>query len=172
MENKNSKSVEVPNISTTAEEVTQGIAVLLLVIGLIGAVVIFSTMGADSSGLNPYGCTLAIGVGISSILWWGLLRVICNISLRLEQLNEVMANQPKAVAEDNTVCPSSDSTDTAAPTKEEKRVKVNVGDVVVRLRDGKKYKVQEVSGDSILIDGGFFAGYIWLSPDQYKTIEE
>ena len=172
MENKKSKNVEVPYISTTAEEVTKGIANLLLVVGVIAAFVLFVTMGTDRGDFNPYGFSLAIGVGIISVLWWGLLRVICNISLRLKQLNDVVAVQPKAVEEDNSVNQSSVSTDATAPAKEEKRFKINVGDFVVRLKDGKKYEVKEVNGDRVFIFAGFFTGYIWLSPDQYKTLEE
>lgn len=172
MENKNSKNVEVPYISTTAEDVTKGIANLLLVVGVIGAFVLFVTMGMESGDFNPYGFALAIGVAISSLLWWGLLRVICNISLRLKIMNDIMAIQLNAVTEGNDVSQNPDSIDATAPVKEGKRVNVNEGDFVVRLKDGKKYEVKEVNDDSVLIFVGVLSGYIWLKPDQYKTLEE
>ena len=172
MENKNSKNVEVPYISTTAEDVTKGIADLLLVVGVIAAFVLFVTMGMERGEFNPYGFALAIGVAISSLLWWGLLRVICNISLRLKIMNDIMAIQLNAVAEGNEVALKNDSIDTTAAVKEKKRVIVNAGDFVVRLKDGKKYEVKEVDGDRVFIFAGFLSGHIWLSPDQYKTLEE
>lgn len=172
MENKNSKNVEVPYISTTAEDVTKGIADLLLVVGVIAAFVLFVTMGTERGEFNPYGFALAIGVAISSLLWWGLLRVICNISLRLKIMNDIMAIQLNAVAEGNEVALKNDSIDTTATVKEKKRVIVNAGDFVVRLKDGKKYEVKEVDGDRVFIFAGFLSGHIWLSPDQYKTLEE
>lgn len=172
MENKNSKNVEVPYISTTAEDVTKGIADLLLVVGVIAAFVLFVTMGTERGDFNPYGFALAIGVAISSLLWWGLLRVICNISLRLKIMNDIMSVQLNAVAEGNEVALKNDSIDTTATVKEKKRVIVNAGDFVVRLKDGKKYEVKEVDGDRVFIFAGFLSGHIWLSPDQYKTLEE
>lgn len=166
MENKNSKNVEVPYISTTAEDVTKGIANLLLVVGVIAAFVLLVTMGTERGDFNPYGFALAIGVGITSLLWWGLLRVICNISLRLKIMNDIMSVQLKAVTEGNDVSQNPDSIDATAPVKEKKRVIVNAGDFVVRLKDGKKYEVKEVDGDRVFIFAGVLSGYTWLTPDQ------
>lgn len=87
-------------------------------------------------------------------------------------MNDIMAIQLNAVTEGNEVSPKNDSIDTTATVKEKKRVKVNAGDYVVRLKDGKKYKVEEVNDDRVFIFTGNFSGYIWLSPDQYKTLEE
>lgn len=87
-------------------------------------------------------------------------------------MNDIMSVQLNAVTEGNEVSPKNDSIDATATVKEKKRVKVNAGDFVVRLKDGKKYEVKEVDDDSVLIFAGVLSGYIWLSPDQYKTLEE
>lgn len=67
--------------SSYAENILGCIAILTLVLGIIGSIVILTIMEEKLSALFCF---------ISSIITWAVLKVLCNISNNLHEINKKM----------------------------------------------------------------------------------
>lgn len=99
--NNSTKNVEEANKqpSYTAETTLTVIANIVLVVGIIvGLICLFTICWVDSGKysysrdtvFNPSGFMGTIGVFVSSIVTWAVLKVFANISTNLKQINAKM----------------------------------------------------------------------------------
>ncbi|MBR4297421.1 MAG: hypothetical protein IKT82_04430, partial [Bacteroidaceae bacterium] len=90
MEEKNLNEVEIPEISTSAENTLLVIGNIILVLGIISTLILACTTLQTEvyngyyheEQFNPIGLALTLGTLLSSLATWAVLRVIVNISLR------------------------------------------------------------------------------------------
>lgn len=83
--------------NTSAEKALTIIANIVLIVGVIGTLIMAFTITyttiegkynwQDETMVNPMGIVLTIATLMSSVTVWGLLKVICNISTSLKEIN-------------------------------------------------------------------------------------
>jgi len=157
MEEKKLKEVEIPEISTSAENTLTTVGGIILFVGII-ATLIWAFLSIRFSSFAYFAvalCTL-----LSSLATWAVLRVIANISLRLKAIQETM---PRRLMTEKEV-----------QQTEKKKVHSDftVGETI--LYKGSKYQIENISGSTgrICIYRGAFAGYAWLYPEDVSKVEE
>lgn len=168
MEEKKLKEVEIPEISTSAENTLTTVGGIILALGIIATVILAcTTLQIEvyndyhcEEKFNPMGFAITLGTLLSSLATWAVLRVIANISLRLKAIQETM---PRRLMTEKEV-----------QQTEKKKVHSDftVGETI--LYKGSKYQIENISGSTgrICIYRGAFAGYAWLYPEEVSKVEE
>lgn len=106
METNINESLGIDGTTTSSEEIKDNssaekqliiIANIVLIIGIIGALIMAFTITyttiegeyswRDKTVVNSMGIIITIVTLISSVTIWGLLKVICNISTSLKEIN-------------------------------------------------------------------------------------
>jgi len=77
---------EIFKTATTAENILNIIAVIVLVCGIIGALVCLFTI-TDYGDITLIGILTSIGVLLTSLTTWSVLRVFCEIAINVRQIN-------------------------------------------------------------------------------------
>lgn len=75
-----------------AEKVLSGIATAILILGTLSAIILFF-IGVDKYSDYGIGITLmiwSVALLISSVVMWAVLKVLCNISNNLHEINKKM----------------------------------------------------------------------------------
>ena len=87
------------NIKTdlSAERTLKIIASIVLVVGIIATIILLTTtvwvdigVGIKHVVFNPSALVITIGVLLSTLISWALLRVLANISINLKNINSKM----------------------------------------------------------------------------------
>ena len=175
MENTKLKEVEIPQISTSAEETLTTVGGIILAIGSAATVILaFTTLKTETYNgyyheeqFNPMGLALTLGTLLSSLATWAVLRVIANISLRLKAIQETMPRRLMTEAEVNVF-------EVGEQEAAENKIQSNfsVGEIVIYK--GNKYPIENISPSTgkLCIYRGTFAGYAWVFPDEVMKVEE
>ena len=72
---------------TIAENTVNILAYIMLVIGIIGSIILASTIVVDwKYGFNPTGFAITIGTLFFSILIWALLRLAIEVSINIRHI--------------------------------------------------------------------------------------
>ena len=78
----------------SAENTLKTIAVVVLVVGIIGTIVLLVTVWNDNSiydkDFNSSALVGAIGVLLGTLITWALLKVLADISINLKEINSKM----------------------------------------------------------------------------------
>lgn len=175
MENTKLKEVEIPQISTSAEDTLTTVGNVILVLGILATIILaFTTVFVEvevgwhkESRFNPIGLALTLGTLLSSLATWAVLRVIANISLRLKAIQETMPRRLMTEAEVNVF-------EVGEQEAAENKIQSNfsVGEIVIYK--GNKYPIENISPSTgkLCIYRGTFAGYAWVFPDEVTKVEE
>ncbi len=175
MENKKLKEVEIPQISTSAEETLTIVGGIILAIGIAATVILaFTTLKTETYNgyyheeqFNPMGLALTLGTLLSSLATWAVLRVIANISLRLQAIQETMPRRMMTEVEVKEI-------EVVEQKTAENKVQsdFSVGETV--LYKGNKYPIENISPSTgkLCIYKGIFAGYAWVFPEEVTKVEE
>lgn len=175
MENTKLKEVEIPQISTSAEDTLTTVGNVILVLGILATIILaFTTVFVEvkvdwhmESRFNPMGLALTVGTLLSTLATWAVLRVIANISLRLKAIQETMPRRMMTELEVK-------QTEAREAKAKETIVKSDftVGETI--LYKGNKYQIEQISTSTgkICIDRGFIAGYVWVFPEEVSKVEE
>lgn len=175
MEEKKLKEVEIPEISTSAENLLTIVAGFILALGIIATVILACTTLQtevyngyyNEDVFNPMGFAITLGTLLSTLATWAVLRVIANISLRLKAIQETMPRR---------LMTEKEFQQTVIEEKQTEKKKVHsdftVGETI--LYKGSKYQIENISGSTgrICIYRGAFAGYAWLYPEEVSKVEE
>ena len=80
---------EILKTATAAENTLNVIAIIVLVCGIIGALICLSTIAfvGRYNDFEPIGFVVSIGVLLTSLITWAILRIICEIAINLRQIN-------------------------------------------------------------------------------------
>jgi hypothetical protein len=175
MENTKLKEVEIPQISTSAEDTLTTVGNVILVLGILATIILaFTTVFVEvevgwhkENHFDPMGLALTVGTLLSTLATWAVLRVIANISLRLQVIQETM---PRRMMTDAEVKVVEDVEQKLAENKVQSDF--SVGEIV--LYKGNKYPIENISDSTgkICIDRGFIAGYAWVFPEEVTKVEE
>jgi hypothetical protein len=175
MENTKLKEVEIPQISTSAEDTLTTVGNVILVLGILATIILaFTTVFVEvevgwhkESRFNPMGLALTVGTLLSTLATWAVLRVIANISLRLKAIQETM---PRRMMTDAEVKVVEEVEQKLAENKVQSDF--SVGEIV--LYKGNKYPIENISPSTgkICINRGFIAGYAWVFPEEVTKVEE
>ena len=175
MDNTKLKEVEIPQISTSAEDTLTTVGNVILVLGILATIILaFTTVFVEvevgwhkESRFNPMGLALTVGTLLSTLATWAVLRVIANISLRLQAIQETMPRRMMTDAEVKVV-------EEVEQKLAEKLEKCNftIGETIIYK--GKKYEVMNIdtSEGRLCINLGVLAGYVWLDPEEVTKVEE
>ena len=175
MKNTKLKEVEIPQISTSAEETLTTVGGIILAIGIAATVILaFTTLKTETYNgyyheeqFNPMGLALTLGTLLSTLATWAVLRVIANISLRLKAIQETMPRRMLTEAEVKEIEVVEQKT-----AKNKIQSDFSVGEIV--LYKGNKYPIENISDSTgkICINRGFIAGYAWVFPEEVTKVEE
>ena len=162
MENTKLKEVEIPQISTSAEETLSTVGNVVLVIGILAPIVF-----VFASDFEFMAFVLALGIFLSSLTAWAVLRVIANISLRLKAIQETIPRRMMTEKEFKVIQVNEQKV-------AERLAKCNVAIGETIIYKGKKYEVMNVdtSEGKLCINLGVLAGYVWVFPDEVTKVEE
>lgn len=184
MENKN---VNIPKISSSAEETLRVIANITLVLGFIATIVILFSISDYPVELGPVIFGIACAVQVSSILSWAVLRVIANISLRLKGIQETMLRRSMTDSEYSAESAKERKQKQSALEREEYEKYMNkqslyiqeefveespvlnsnfnVGDVIVYK--GKQYDIKNINQETgeLCIKKGI-SSFVWIKPEE------
>ena len=175
MEENKFKEVEIPEISTSAENTLTTVGGIILTLGIIATVILACTTLKTEvyngyyheDQFNPMGLVITLGTLLSTLATWAVLRVIANISLRLKAIQETMPRRLMTEKEVQQAVIEEKQT-------EEKKVPSDftVGETI--LYKGSKYQIENISDSTgkICIYRGKFAGYAWLYPEEISKVEE
>ena len=175
MENTKLKEVEFPQISTSAEGTLTTVGNVILVLGILATIILaFTTVFVEvevgwhkENHFNPMGLALTMGTLLSTLATWAVLRVIANISLRLQAIQETMPRRLMTEAEVNVF-------EVGEQEAAENKIQsdFSVGEIV--LYKGNKYPIENISPSTgkICINRGFIAGYAWVFPEEVTKVEE
>lgn len=167
----------IPNshiLSDSAEDIMKGMAVVILLVGLISTIVLLFTVCvtkvpkgyySEEIVFNPIGFAITVATLLGSLATWAALNVFANISLRLKTLQEAFSD---TIVLEKQEKPSQAESSNSKSIRE---MNLKPGDIIIRNFDGKEYEVKEVRSDTILIYTGMIGGYRALSPDAFKLKE-
>ena len=175
MENTKLKEVEIPQISTSAEETLTTVGTIILIIGIFATLALLCTSVVveidegwhSEKQFDPVMFVLTLGILFSSLTIWAVLRVIANISLRLKAIQETMPRR-MITEEELKVIQASERKAVQTVVKSD----FLVGETV--LYKGNKYPIEKISESTgkLCIYRGSFAGYAWVFPDEVTKVEE
>ena len=175
MENKKLKEVEIPQISTSAEETLTTVGGIILAIGIAATVILaFTTLKTETYNgyyheeqFNPMGLALTLGTLLSTLATWAVLRVIANISLRLKAIQETMPRRMMTENEFKVI-----QVNEQKVAEKLAKCKVAIGETIIYK--GKKYEVMnvETSEGKLCINLGVLTGYVWLDLEEVTKVEE
>ena len=162
MDNTKLKEVEIPQISTSAEDTLTTVGNVILVLGILATIIL-----AFTAVINPIGLALAIGTLLYSLTTWAIVRVIANISLRLKAILETMPRRMMTEVEVKEI-------EVVEQKTAENKIQsdFSVGETV--LYKGNKYPIEKISPSTgkLCIYRGTFAGYAWVFPEEVTKVEE
>lgn len=114
-------------------------------------------------------------------LFWGVLSIILffKIWIATNDIAEMKAmmhsfSNHSAGAPSAPPCSyqqKSKKEDPAEPARIE-TLNLHLGDKIIRLKDNKEYKIEEIRPNGILIYLGMIEGYRTLTPDQFRVISK
>ena len=82
---------EVVKVDNSAEKMLNAIAIVILIAGLIGTVMCFFNLAiieySGGSIFNPSGFAITVGTLLSTLICWGAMNVLTNISTSLKEIN-------------------------------------------------------------------------------------
>ena len=181
MENKN---VNIPKISSSAEDVLIVIANITLALGFIAAAIVLLNTSKYSDAFTPIG--IACGILVSSVLSCSVLKVIANFSLRLKGIQETMLRRPMTESENRLESAKQDKLKQTALEREEYEnhikkqsqliqeeyveefstlnTEFKVGDTIVYK--GKQYDIKNINNETgeLCIKKGI-SSFIWIKPE-------
>ena len=175
MENTKLKEVEIPQISTSAEDTLTTVGNVILALGILATIILaITTVFVEvevswhkESRFNPMGLALTVGTLLSTLATWAVLRVIANISLRLQAIQETMPRRMMTEVEVKTI-------EVIEQKTAENIIQSNfsVGEIVIYK--GNKYPIENISPSTgkLCIYKGIFAGYAWVFPEEVTKVEE
>ncbi len=162
MENTKLKEVEIPQISTSAEDTLTTVGNVILVTGIFASIVF--VFAGDFEFMD---IVFALGIFLSSLTTWAVLRVIVNISLRLKAIQETIPRRVMTEKEFKVV-----QVNEQKVAKKLAKCNFTIGETIIYK--GKKYEVMNIdtSEGRLCINLGVLAGYVWLGPEEVTKVEE
>ena len=167
MENQEIKKTEikVPEISSNAEETLKAVAVIILVLGLIGGVIMMLAIEN-----HPVGITYGIFTILFSIALSSIMQVIANISLRLKGIQETMPLRMIIIEKEEEKNKFVQS-ENIEITYDKRLDNIKKGDKVKVIATGKIYKADDIS-ENYIHCGSLVGGYMWYRKDKLEFVEQ
>lgn len=180
------------NISTKAESTLRIVANIILLLGMATTILLLFSVAIveDPSQhykdvFSPVGFGVAVGVFLSALATWAVLRVIANISCRLKNIQDFLCpgmvapmhthneipnqaremQQPTSIGGTYLMTEAENTEDDMGSVPD---LKVKVGDYVISVKDNAKYEVRSTDGDKACVQRGLLGGFTWLGPTEYR----
>jgi hypothetical protein len=164
MEKGKKVEVEVPKISTSSAETVKILATIILIIGVIGGVIMFS-IGIDNNPILIISSIISIVYVVTTC---ALLQVIANISIQLKAIQETM---PLKLVE--AKAKKVENTKPAEEHVERKGIStLKVGDKVTWRKTMAICTVEDIDGNRVYVNTGFLGGHKWIPEEELIIPQE